>query len=70
MVTLNSAHHSSSGRPLSKSIGNWIWLVAEEEGDGEHCIKGCNSGGHVRSRNRLELVMCGEPVADGATPVQ
>ena len=31
--------------------------MAEEEGDGEHRMKGCNSGGHVRSRKRLELVI-------------
>ena len=31
--------------------------MAEEEGDGEHHMKGCNSGGHVRSRKRLELVI-------------
>ncbi len=63
MVTLNCARHSSSGRPPPKSIGHWIRLVAEVMGNGEHCMKGCHSGGHVWSRNRLEL---GEPVADGA----
>ena len=31
--------------------------MAEEEGDREHHMKGCNSGGHVRSCNRLELVV-------------
>ena len=30
---------------------------SEEEGDGEHRMKGCNSGGHVRIRKRLELVI-------------
>jgi hypothetical protein len=24
----------------------------EAEGDGEHCMKGCDSGGHVRSHNQ------------------